>query len=221
MRITCQRESLLAAFQTAATVAPLRSPKSIIRNVKLEVAGDTLTVMATDMEVGIRIEIGNVEVEQEGSAVVPVSQFGGVLRESTDEKLRIEADLQSTLVRGERSEIRLSAVNPDEFPPVARFEGTSFHEEENDAAQKRAGRCQLTQTTLSKHHITQRGHKMTTPNARQHRANVRNAYSCETDPAVILQGWKNAIERGDTKSAEWIRECLEELMQEEEDFASA
>jgi DNA polymerase-3 subunit beta len=128
MRITCQRESLLAAFQTAATVAPLRSPKSIIRNVKLEVAGDTLTVMATDMEVGIRIEVGGVEVEQEGSAVVPVSQFGGVLRESTDEKLRIEADLQSTLVRGERSEIRLSAVNPDEFPPVARFEGTSFHE---------------------------------------------------------------------------------------------
>ena len=37
MKITCDREKLLHAFQTVAAVAPRRSPKPILQNVKLEV----------------------------------------------------------------------------------------------------------------------------------------------------------------------------------------
>lgn len=128
MKISCPREPLLSAFQTAATVAPTRSPKAIICNVKLEASADVLTLTATDMEVGIRIEVPDVEIEAAGQALVPVSQFGGMLRESTDEKLNIEADSQGTVVRGQRSELRLAAQNPDEFPAVTAFEGTSYHE---------------------------------------------------------------------------------------------
>ena len=42
MKITCDREKLLAAFQTAAMVAPTRSPKPILQNVKLEVTEQLL-----------------------------------------------------------------------------------------------------------------------------------------------------------------------------------
>ena len=35
MKVTCDRESLLAAFQTAAAVVPSRSPKPILQNIKL------------------------------------------------------------------------------------------------------------------------------------------------------------------------------------------
>ena len=128
MKISCPREPLLSAFQTAATVAPTRSPKSVICNVKLEASGEILTLTATDMEVGIRIEVPGVEVEVDGQALVPVSQFSGMLRESHDEKLSIEADAQGTVVRGQRSELRLAGQNPDEFPSVAAFDGTSYHE---------------------------------------------------------------------------------------------
>ena len=37
MKVTCDREKMLPAFQTAAAVAPARSPKPILQNVKLEV----------------------------------------------------------------------------------------------------------------------------------------------------------------------------------------
>ena len=37
MKIQCEREKLLHAFQTAASVAPSRSPKPILQNLKLEV----------------------------------------------------------------------------------------------------------------------------------------------------------------------------------------
>jgi uncharacterized protein YacL len=54
--------------------------------------------MATDMEIGIRIQVDGIEVEASGSAVLPVTRFGSILRESTDEKLRVEADAQGVKV---------------------------------------------------------------------------------------------------------------------------
>ena len=39
MKATCERDKLLHAFQMAASVAPARSPKPILQNVKLEVGG--------------------------------------------------------------------------------------------------------------------------------------------------------------------------------------
>ena len=128
MKITCEREKLLVAFQTAASVAPLRSPKPILRNVRLDVTENQAILMATDMEVGIRIEVSGITVELPGSAVLPVDRFGMILRECTDEKLLIEADGQGTSIQGERSRFKLPGENPEEFPAVAPFEEKQYHE---------------------------------------------------------------------------------------------
>ncbi len=127
MKVTCDRELLLSGFQTAAMVAPTRSPKPILQNVKLEVREEGAILMATDMEVGIRIDVEGIEVESPGSVVLPVSRFGTLLRESTDEKLRLEADVNGVQVRGDRSEFKLPAHNPDEFPEVVSFEEEKYH----------------------------------------------------------------------------------------------
>lgn len=127
MKITCDREQLLSAFQTAAMVAPSRSPKPILQNVKLEIQDESSILMATDMEVGVRIELDGIEVEAGGSAVLPVTRFGSILRENSDEKLKVEADAQGVKVRGERSEFNLPGQNPDEFPAVASFEEEKYH----------------------------------------------------------------------------------------------
>ena len=128
MKVTCHREKLLAAFQTAASVAPTRSPKPILQNVKMEVTEDTTTLAATDLEVGIRIEVPGIEVSVPGVAILPLSRFGSILRESSDETLHVEADPQGTLVRGERSEFKLPAEDPDQFPPVAEFQEQKYHD---------------------------------------------------------------------------------------------
>jgi len=128
MKISCDREKLLAAFQTAAAVAPARSPKPILQNIKLEVTEQSAILMATDLEVGIRIQVPGIDVQVPGSAILPLGRFGSILRESSDEQLRLEADAQGTLVRGQRSEFKLPAENPDEFPAVAEFHEQKFHE---------------------------------------------------------------------------------------------
>ena len=81
MKIICNREQLLGSFQTAATIAPARSPKPILQNIKLEARKDRTILMATDMELGIRINVADVEVETEGAAILPVARVGSLLRE--------------------------------------------------------------------------------------------------------------------------------------------
>ncbi|HEY1785348.1 MAG TPA: DNA polymerase III subunit beta [Pirellulales bacterium] len=128
MKVTCDREQLLAAFQTAAAVAPTRSPKPILQNVKLEVQESSAIILATDLEVGVRTVVSGVDVQVAGAAVLPVARFGLILRESSDEQLRIETDAGATVVRGERSEFRLPAENPHEFPAVAEFAEAKYHQ---------------------------------------------------------------------------------------------
>lgn len=128
MKVSCNREKLLAAYQTAASVAPSRSPKPILQNVKIEVTPEATTLMATDLEIGVRVTVPGVEVEVPGAAILPLARFGPILRESSDETLRLESDEKGTLVRGERSEFRLPAENPDEFPAIAQFNEEKYHE---------------------------------------------------------------------------------------------
>lgn len=128
MKVTCEREKLLAAFQTASSIVPARSPKPILQNVKLEVSDSTATLLATDLEIGIRVEVPGIEAEVAGAAVLPTGRFNSILRESTDSQLQLEADNQGTRVRGERSEFKLPGENPAEFPAVASFEEEKYHE---------------------------------------------------------------------------------------------
>ncbi|HRX83280.1 MAG TPA: DNA polymerase III subunit beta, partial [Pirellulaceae bacterium] len=127
MKINCNLEKLLAAFQTAAMFAPGRSPKAILQNVKLIANPEQVTLMATDMEVGVRVKAEGIEVESAGAAVLPVGHFGAILRESNDEFLTLETNESGTTVRGARSEFKLPGADPDEFPNIADFDATSFH----------------------------------------------------------------------------------------------
>ncbi|HEX7378491.1 MAG TPA: DNA polymerase III subunit beta [Pirellulales bacterium] len=131
MKVVCDREKLLAAFQTASAVAPSRSPKPILQNVKFEATGSgdsDGTMMATDLEVGIRVQTPGIHVDAPGSAILPIGRFQSILRESSDAQIHLETDGTGTLVRGERSEFRLPAENPDEFPVVADFNEQKYHE---------------------------------------------------------------------------------------------
>ena len=129
MKITANRERLLSAFQITAMVANARSPKEILQNVKLVVGVNSATLMATDMEMGIRIKVDGVEIEQKGGdALLPVVRFGAILRESRDETITITTKGTETLVESERASFRLPSANPNEYPNVESDTEESYHE---------------------------------------------------------------------------------------------
>jgi len=128
MKLSCDREKLLQAFQLAAGVAPSRSPKPILENIKLEARPEGVTLMATDLEVGIRIDVPGIEVAAPGDVVLPTKRVGPILRETSDERLSLESDGAKLRIRGERSEFQLPPQNPDEVPAVRPFEESKDHQ---------------------------------------------------------------------------------------------
>jgi len=128
MKITCDRQKLHECFQLAALVAPSRSPKPILQNVKLEVSEAGAVLLATDLAESIRVAIPSVDVEAAGSAVLPKDRFGRILAESSDEKLSLETDGQSTVIRGGHSRYTLPSPDPQEYPAIVTFEETKYHE---------------------------------------------------------------------------------------------
>ena len=128
MKIKINRESFLRVFQIAAAVAPARSPKAILQNIKLDITKDQAIMTATDTEVGVRLNVPDLEIMSPGSAVVPVTRLSMILRESRDETLVIDADADKTLITGQHSRFELQAQNPDEFPEVAEFADTDYFE---------------------------------------------------------------------------------------------
>lgn len=128
MKITCEREKLLSAFQAAAAVAPARSPKPILQNLKIEASGSTATLLGTDLEIGIRVVVEGIQCEAPGSALLPIGRVGQILREASDTTLHLETEGDGTVIRGERFEFRLPGENPEAFPAVSTFEESAYLE---------------------------------------------------------------------------------------------
>ncbi len=122
MKIRCPKEPLLAALQSAAAVVPSRSPKPVLTNVKLEATREAAVLSATDLEVGIRIEIEGVETMAPGAVLLPSGRLMAIVRESGAGTIfEIESDGTAAVVKAPRSEFRLPAEDPLEFPTVATF----------------------------------------------------------------------------------------------------
>ncbi len=122
MKVRCPREPLLAALQSAAAVVPTRSPKPVLTNVKLEASREGTVLSATDLEVGIRIDLDGVEVLAPGSVLLPSGRLAAIVRESPPGTVfEIHADGTASVVKAPRSEFRLPAEDAVEFPSVATF----------------------------------------------------------------------------------------------------
>lgn len=128
MKVSCRRESLLSAFQLASAAVPSREIKPILRNVKAIADGDRCTLLATDLELGIRLEVRGVQVAEGGAAILPAQRTLAILRESTDDELSIEADAQTSLVKSQFNEFEMGGEDPADFPDVPAFAEDKYHE---------------------------------------------------------------------------------------------
>ena len=81
MKLHCSRSVLASAFQTVGGVVPTRTPKDILRNVKLVVGDGQGTLVGTDQEVGIRYLIPGVQTDSAGEVLLPTQRVSAILRE--------------------------------------------------------------------------------------------------------------------------------------------
>lgn len=127
MKSLCNREGMSAAFAMVGGVAPARSPKPILQNLKFVVDSSGSTLMATDLELGIRYHVSGVRVDQPGAVILPTSRVQQVLRLSTEADLAVEADSERIEIRGIRGKWHFAAEDPELFPEVPVFSARNYY----------------------------------------------------------------------------------------------
>lgn len=123
MHVIVNRNALLEVLGIASSIASSRTTKDILKCVRLSATGDNLVISATDLEVGMRVDVLQVEVKAKGEALVPADKLMQIARESLDETFAIETKEEVCHIRGQDSHFEIFGQDPKEFPPVPGLEG--------------------------------------------------------------------------------------------------
>ncbi|MFC1671963.1 hypothetical protein ACFL01_02385, partial [Planctomycetota bacterium] len=122
MKFTCDRKALAEAFQLVAAVAPQRSLKPILTRAKITVDKDSIAVEGTDFEVAVRCTLAPTSVEKTGSVAVPAEKVASILREASDDEIRLETKGEVMSILCADGFFRVLGESADNFPPIPVFE---------------------------------------------------------------------------------------------------
>ncbi|MFZ1997027.1 MAG: DNA polymerase III subunit beta [Solirubrobacteraceae bacterium] len=151
MKISLERDVLLAQLQTVSRVASTRSAIQALSGVQLIAKQDGCELRATDMDVGLRVPL-QAEVAREGTVVLPARLMLDVVRSLPSAAVSIEvrsAEQDVEVVSG-NARFHIRTLRGDDFPPFPEPEPDTAVEVPADAfvstAQKVAGSASRDET---------------------------------------------------------------------------
>lgn len=126
MKFECDRRQLADAFAETMRVVPTKSPKEILKHVRLEATADgEIRIFATNLEIGIEKKITGASVSQPGVVMLPGEKANTLLKASNDGVLAIDLDEKNVAtVRGEKGKFAMPTLDASDYPamPVAKVE---------------------------------------------------------------------------------------------------
>jgi len=148
MKLTCQAENIHTAFQNVGSVVQSRPTRPILGDVLLTADENGLEVQGTDLEIGIRYRLSEVEVHDAGQIAVPYARLHSLLGSYAKGEEGIELGLEGSncVLKTSDGQFRLPTSPVEEFPALPDFdEGTA---RAIDAAKFRE---MVTRTTFAAH----------------------------------------------------------------------
>ena len=123
MKINTAKENLMYGVQMAQRAVTTRNPLPILSGILFQTKNNTLKVMATDLEIGIKCNIAVTTIE-EGSIVIPAKYITDIVRKLPDVPIDINIDKNNNTVVIKYSssaeysvnEVKLKGFSAEEFP---------------------------------------------------------------------------------------------------------
>lgn len=123
MKFQCNRKALSEAFQLVCSVVDEKTPKPVLKTVRVEAKQDTLKLSATDLAIGIVATLTQAVVEKPGVILVPATEVNSILHESQDETIQFSTEGTLCRIRGTDSDFKVPTENPEDFPHMPEFNG--------------------------------------------------------------------------------------------------
>jgi DNA polymerase-3 subunit beta len=126
MELFIEKEVFVKALQKVQSIVEKRTAMPILSNVLLEAADDTLTVVATDLEVGMKSRYP-AKVVQSGRITISAKKTYEIIRELPDEKIRFATRGNDWVdISCGKAKFNIVGLSPDEFPAFPRTDENSF-----------------------------------------------------------------------------------------------
>jgi DNA polymerase III subunit beta len=124
LKFRCDRDALSEALQTVQRGVSSRPGIPALTGVLIEAsAAGSLTLTTTDLEVSARLTI-EVQVTEEGVALVPARLLGDTVKSLSDAPVEVEADQSQTRIRCAAYEGALRLLPAEDFPALQPPSGT-------------------------------------------------------------------------------------------------
>ena len=91
MKLVLQKQKFLNALSSVQNIVSTRTPIGILNNLLLRGSGSSLTVAATDLDIGIRTSC-EAGVEKPGAVTLPARRLFSIIRELPSEELTLDVD---------------------------------------------------------------------------------------------------------------------------------
>ncbi len=121
MRFQAHGGELASALSIVGGIVPSRAARPVLQNVCLSARGSTLEVLGTDMEIGVRHRVEEVEVEEEGDVLLSASRLQGIVRELADGRIEVSSTDFQTEIKAPGCYFKLVGEDPADFPAVPPF----------------------------------------------------------------------------------------------------
>jgi DNA polymerase-3 subunit beta len=118
MKLVAKREALYHGFQRVGSVVSSSIQQPIYRNVKVAASGGALYLSATDLEIGLCLKVTDVEVEQEGTVLLPHARVSPILGATPDEDVVLKEDDGAVTIETQDSSFRILGEDPTDFPEI-------------------------------------------------------------------------------------------------------
>lgn len=122
MKLICDRLSLSDALTMASGVVASRTPRPVLLCLKLVATktsvGGSLQISATDGELGLVITVPNVDIKEEGEALIPADKLNQIVRACDDSTVSISVERTLATIATESSTFKVFGYEPREFPGV-------------------------------------------------------------------------------------------------------
>ena len=119
MKIQCQARELLEAVSLVSGVVPGNPTRPVLQQAKISATRDGIQVEGTDLEVGLRAQIDEVMVEQEGACLIPCARLLKVLRESHNPEISFEVDAAGqACIHSGKAHFKLPTGPLEEYPSI-------------------------------------------------------------------------------------------------------
>lgn len=117
MELVVRKTDLLRELQLFQGIVERKNTIPILANVLLEADGDTVRLLATDLEVGLRSKCA-AAVAKGGALTLPAKKLFEVIKALPETDIRIQEDRSGVKVAADRFDSRMATLPRDDFPSL-------------------------------------------------------------------------------------------------------